>query len=229
MPAPDLVIFDCDGVLIDSEAIAVRVDAALLTRAGYEIDAGEMAARFAGQNFAQTLLQIEREAGIALSASLIGDSDRLIRQALLAEVTAIAGAHEAVEAAGRRRCVCSNSSLAHLQAMLGRTGLHDYFGQHLYSARDVPGVAPKPAPDIFRHAAKAFNADPARTFVIEDSAYGVTGARAAGMRVIGFTGGAHSWPGHGEKLIDAGAETVIRRLADFAPMIAALSELAEPL
>lgn len=229
MPAPDLIIFDCDGVLIDSEIIASRVDAALLTRAGYEISAEEMSARFAGMNFRETLQQIEREAGILFSASLIDESSRLIREALLRHVEAIEGAREAVLAAGERRCVCSNSGNAHLETMLTKTGLFDLFAPNLFSARDIAGIAPKPAPDVFLHAARSFGADPARTFVIEDSAFGVAGAVAAGMRVIGFTGGAHSWPGHGERLADAGAETVIRRLADFARMVEALSEMAEPL
>lgn len=229
MPAPDLIIFDCDGVLIDSEIIASRVDSALLTRSGYEISATEMSERFAGMNFPDTLRQIEREAGIPFSASLIDESERLILETLMREVQPIEGAREAVLAAGDRRCICSNSGSTQLEATLTKTGLFGLFRGHVYSTRDTDGVKAKPAPDIYLHAAKKFGADPARSFVIEDSVHGVTGAVAAGMRVIGFTGGAHSWPGHGESLADAGAETVIKRLSDFRAMVEALSEMADPL
>ena len=85
-------------------------------------------------------------------------------------------------------------------------------------------MKPKPAPDVFLHAAKTLGADPANTFVIEDSVHGISGAKAAGMRVIGFTGASHSYPGHADALTEAGAETVIRRWADFRGVVAALSE-----
>ena len=82
----------------------------------------------------------------------------------------------------------------------------------------------KPAPDVFLHAAREAGAKPADCFVIEDSVHGVHGARAAGMRVIGFTGGSHAYPGLADRLSDAGAETVISRLADLPAMLKALSE-----
>ena len=97
----------------------------------------------------------------------------------------------------------------------------------IFSSLDTPSKKPKPAPDVFLHAAAAMAADPARTFVIEDSVHGIAGARAAGMRVIGFTGASHSYPGHADALTEAGAETVIRRWADFKGVVAALSEWSE--
>jgi beta-phosphoglucomutase-like phosphatase (HAD superfamily) len=86
---------------------------------------------------------------------------------------------------------------------------------------------PKPAPDVFVHAAKKLGAEPGNTFVIEDSVHGITGAKAAGMRVIGFTGAAHTYPGHADALTEAGAETVIRRWADLNGTIAALALWSE--
>jgi beta-phosphoglucomutase-like phosphatase (HAD superfamily) len=125
------------------------------------------------------------------------------------------------------KCICSNSSPERLDAMLTRTGLLPLFGSNVFSARALASHRPKPAPDIFLHAAEVMKAEPARCFVIEDSAHGVHGAKAAGMRVIGFTGASHSWPGHADALTEAGAETVIRRWAELHPVIAALSEWSD--
>jgi HAD superfamily hydrolase (TIGR01509 family) len=227
MTQPDLVIFDCDGVLVDSEIIAARVDAELLTNAGFPIDPEEVAERYAGLTFRDILLAVEKEADVPLKASLIDDEKRLLDRRLAAEVRAIEGARDAVARTPYPRCICSNSSGDRLEMMLTKTGILPLFSGNVFSARDVPGVQPKPAPDIFVHAAKTMRADPANTFVIEDSVHGNHGARAAGMRVIGFTGASHSWPGHADRLTEAGAETVIRRMADLQPVLAALSEWAE--
>jgi len=227
MTQPDLVIFDCDGVLVDSEIIAARVEAELLTDAGFPIEAEELAERYAGLTFKDIMLLIEKESEIPFQASLIEKAEKLVDKRLAVEVRAIDGAREAVARTPYPRCICSNSSNARLEMMLTKTGILPLFSGHLFSAIDVAGVLPKPAPDIFLHAAKEMKADPANTFVIEDSVHGVHGARAAGMRVIGFTGAAHSWPGHADRLTEAGAETVIRRFADLQPVLAALSEWAE--
>jgi beta-phosphoglucomutase-like phosphatase (HAD superfamily) len=122
------------------------------------------------------------------------------------------------------RCICSNSRPERLRVSLEKAGLWDRFRPYVYSVRDVPDGRGKPAPDIFLHAAKLFEADPAEVIVIEDSITGVTGAVAAGMRTVGFTGASHSWPGHAEALMGAGATTVIRRLADFPATLEALRE-----
>lgn len=222
MSSPDLVIFDCDGVLVDSEIIAVRLDAELITRAGFPIEPEEMAERFSGLTFRDTLVEIEKLASIPLQASLIEEQRKLLDRKL-ADVRAIDGVREAVARVTAPRCICSNSTMARLDMMLTKTGIKSLFGEHIYSARDVPGGQPKPAPDVFLHAAGLFAAKPANTFVIEDSVHGIHGARTAGMRVIGFTGGAHSYPGHADRLTEAGAETVIRRWVDLAPVLEALS------
>ncbi len=227
MPAPDLVIFDCDGVLVDSEIIAARVDAELITKAGFPIEPEELSERYAGLTFRNILLEIEKEASIPLQASLIDDEQRMLDKRLAREVKAIDGAREAVALTPYKRCVCSNSSKARLEIMLTKTGILPLFGGDIFSAIDTPNVRPKPTPDIYLHAAKAMQAEPPKTFVIEDSVHGVNGARAAGMRVIGFTGAAHSWPGHADALTEAGAETVIRRLADLQGVIAALAEWSD--
>lgn len=227
MPQPELVIFDCDGVLVDSEIIAARVDAGILTAAGYPIEAEDFAELYAGLTFKDVLLRVEAESKIPFQARLIDESERLIDQRLKAEVRALDGAHEAVASVQGKRCICSNSTLPRLDFMLEKVRLKPFFEGHIYSARDNPGIRHKPAPDIYLQAAEKEGARPQATFVIEDSVHGVTGAVAAGMRVIGFTGASHSYPGHADQLTDAGAETVIRRWADFPSVLAALSEWSE--
>ncbi|MCR5858751.1 HAD family phosphatase [Mesorhizobium sp. J428] len=227
MPQPDLVIFDCDGVLVDSEVIAARVDAELITAAGFPIEAEEVAERFAGLTFHDILLEVEKLSAVPLQASLIDEERKLLDARIAREIRAIDGAREAVARVEAPRCICSNSTLDRLDMMLTKTGLKPLFGDRIFSSRAIPEARPKPAPDVFLYAAKMLNADPENTFVLEDSVHGVHAARAAGMRVIGFTGASHSYPGHADRLTEAGAETVIRRLADFQTVLAALSEWAE--
>lgn len=223
MAAPSLIIFDCDGVLVDSEIIAAEVDAVLLTEAGYPIEVEDMIERFAGLTWQDTLLTVEREAGIPLSATLLEKSEKLLDERLKNEVQAVEDIAEVVASLQYPKCICSNSTTERLELMLKRTGLYDLFAPHIFSAREVGTKKTKPAPDVFLYAAKQFGADPADAIVIEDSVHGIHGARAAGMRVIGFTGGAHTYPGHADRLTDAGAETVIRRHKDLPGVIEALS------
>lgn len=224
MPAPELVIFDCDGVLIDSEIIAARVEARLLTEAGFEITAEELAERYAGLTFKDILLAIEKESELPLQASLIELAETEVDRKLKTDIRAVEGAHEAVAGVTSRKCICSNSSRKRLEATLTKTRLLPFFEGAIYSSLDTPSGLPKPAPDVFLFAAEKAGADPAHCFVIEDSVHGVAGARAAGMRVIGFTGGAHIQPGHADRLMEAGAETVIHRFRDLTGVLAALSE-----
>ncbi|MET0942233.1 MAG: HAD family hydrolase [Mesorhizobium sp.] len=227
MTEPELVIFDCDGVLVDSEIIAARVEAELLTAAGYDISPEELSETYAGLTFKDILLRIEEKSQIPFQASLIDQSEVLVDRRLASEVRAIDGAHEAVASVTTKRCICSNSRTARLELMLTRTRLKPFFEGRIFSSLETPTGIPKPAPDVFLFAANAMNADPARTFVIEDSVHGIAGAKAAGMRVIGFTGAAHTYPGHADALTEAGAETVIRRWADLNGTIAALALWSE--
>jgi HAD superfamily hydrolase (TIGR01509 family) len=223
----DLVIFDCDGVLVDSEIIAARVEAELLTEAGYPISAEELAETYAGLTFRDILLRVEEKAQIPLQSSLIDRAEKINDHRLATEVLAIDGVHEAVAALAVPRCICSNSSGHRLDAMLTRTRLKPFFDGRIFSAKETPTRRTKPAPDVFLHAAQTLGSNPGKTFVIEDSVHGIHGAKAAGMRVIGFTGASHSYPGHADALTDAGAETVIRRWAEFKGTLAALSEWSD--
>jgi HAD superfamily hydrolase (TIGR01509 family) len=228
MNAIQLVIFDCDGVLVDSEYLACRIEAKLLTDAGFPIDAQTMAERFSGMNFRETLLEIEREAEVPLSASLLDQSNRLIDLALETQLEAVEGVPQTLGKMRRPKCICSNSSSDRLGISLSRTGLYRHFEQNIFSAYEVGTKKGKPDPNVFQFAAKRMNALPSRTVVIEDSVPGVESAFAAGMRVIAFTGGKHSFPGHGDRLIDAGAETVVARFTELPAMVDAFEVWAGP-
>ncbi|RAZ92826.1 HAD family hydrolase [Mesorhizobium hawassense] len=227
MPQPDLVIFDCDGVLVDSEIVAARIEAELLTAAGFEISAEELSETYAGLTFKDIMLRVEEKSQIPFQASLIDRAEELVDRKLRADVRIIDGAREAVAAVTAPRAVCSNSRTERVEFMLEKVRLLPFFAGRIFSGLDIPSKKPKPAPDVFLYAAERLGANPKDTFVIEDSVHGIAGARAAGMRVIGFTGAGHSYPGHADALTEAGAETVIRRWAELNGTIAALSEWSE--
>ena len=220
----DLIIFDCDGVLVDSEIIAADVESKLLTEAGYPISAEEMGERFAGMTWQNILFEVEREASIPLSASLLDKSEKILDLRLAQEVTAIPGIPAALAKIDLPRCICSNSTSQRLDTMLTKVGLKPLFAPHIYSAKDLGPDRVKPKPDIFLHGAAQFDLAPSQVIVVEDSVHGVHAARTAGMRVIGFTGASHTYPSHADRLTDAGAETVISRMADLPGVIAALAE-----
>jgi HAD superfamily hydrolase (TIGR01509 family) len=222
----DLIIFDCDGVLVDSEIIAAQVESRLLTEAGYPISVEEMGERFAGLTWKDILLAVEKEADIPLSATLLDKSEKLLDARLERDVKIIEGVKFALARLTTQRCICSNSSSARLDMMLTKVGLKPFFSPHIYSAKDLGPDRVKPKPDIFLHAAEQFGVQPSRCLVIEDSTHGIHGARTAGMRVVGFTGASHTYPSHADRLTDAGAETVISRMQDLPGVVAALSEWA---
>lgn len=220
----DLILFDCDGVLVDSEIIAAKVESKLLTEAGYPISVEEMGERFAGMTWKNILLSIEKEVDIPLSASLIDKSEQLLDQRLAREVKVIEGVAFALARLSGPRCICSNSSSARLDMMLTKVGLKEAFAPHIYSAKDLGADRVKPKPDIFLHGASQFGVSPGKCLVVEDSVHGVHAARAAGMRVVGFTGASHTYPSHADRLTDAGAETVIARMTDLPGVAAAMAE-----
>lgn len=223
----DLIIFDCDGVIVDSEIIAAQQESRLLTDAGYPIEATDLAERFSGMNWKDILLEVEKEADIPLQASLLEKSEKMLDAKLAKSVKGIAGVRRAASQIKLPRCICSNSKPQRITAMLKRTGYLDLFAPHIFSADVIGEKRPKPAPDVFLHAAMEMRVDAVRTVVIEDSVHGIEGARAAGMRVIGFTGASHTYPSHADQLTEAGAETVINRMADLPATVEALSVWTE--
>lgn len=223
----DLILFDCDGVLVDSEIIAAEVESKLLRESGFDITAEDMCIRFAGMDWKSILLTIEQESDIPISAQLIDKSEKLLDAALARRVKMIEGVRYALAKLTEQRCICSNSSSARLDMMLTKLSLKPFFEGHIYSAKDLGPDRTKPRPDIYLHGAKQFGVEPARCLVVEDSVHGVHAARAAGMRVIGFTGGSHTYPTHADRLTDAGAETVIARMVELPQMVDALKSFNE--
>jgi HAD superfamily hydrolase (TIGR01509 family) len=219
-----LIIFDCDGVLIDSEIVSAHVDCELLREIGYEAEPEELAHRFAGFTTERIFRTVGEEIGRTVPDDLIRRAKEETDRRLASEVQPIAGVHEMLDALDDPRCICSNSRGERLRASLSPSGLWDRFRPYIFSAQEVGSGRGKPAPDVFLYAAGVFETGPADAIVVEDSTAGVAGGVAAGMRVIGFTGASHTWPGHAEALMEAGAMTVVSRLADVPPTVQALSQ-----
>jgi HAD superfamily hydrolase (TIGR01509 family) len=209
-----LFAFDCDGVLVDSEIIASQVDSELLREVGYDISADEVSRRFAGLTSAVIHAMIEKEIGRPLPPDFLERQRAELDRRLAADLQPVAGALEVFDLIDGPRCVCSNSSSRRLQISLDKTGLMDRVRPYVYSAVEVGTKEPKPSPNVYLHAIQEFAVDPRDVLVIEDSVFGIRAAKAAGARVIGFTGGRHTWLGHADMLTEAGAETVFRRVAD---------------
>ena len=218
-----LLVFDCDGVIVDSEIIASTVDAEHLADIGYSITPAEVTRRFAGLTAQGIGNIVAREIGRPLPKDFFDKTKADIDRRLATELKPVPGIHELLDRLeGKPRCVCSNSSSERLRISLEKTRLYDRFQPHIYSAVEVGDKRPKPDPNVYRYAATQFGIGPRDAVVLEDSVFGVGAAKRAGMRVIGFTGGSHSWPGHADLLTEAGAETVINRLADFPAIAEAL-------
>jgi HAD superfamily hydrolase (TIGR01509 family) len=213
-----LIIFDCDGVLIDSEVLAAGVHAELLSALGLAITQAEVIARFTGLTDEQLRHRVAEQLGRPLPDDYRQRSTLEVDRRL-ESVKPIDGVHALLDRFPGPRCVCSNSSLRRLKISLNAVGLWDRLQPHIFSAPEVGRS--KPAPDVFLHAARTFGVSPRDCVVIEDSTHGIHGAVAAGTRVIGFTGGGHSWPGHAEELRAAGAWQVVSRLSEITPELLA--------
>jgi len=183
-PEWDLVIFDNDGVLVDSEIIANGVLSGLLTELGYPTTPSEAVERYLGGSIGRVRIAIESTSPVPLPA----DFERRYEDEVLAgferDLHAVSGVREALAAITSPVCVASSGSHERIRRSLTRTGLIDRFGGHLFSSSDV--AHGKPAPDLFLHAAAAMGATPSRVAVIEDSPLGVEAAIAAGMTVLGY-------------------------------------------
>jgi HAD superfamily hydrolase (TIGR01509 family) len=199
----DLIIFDCDGVLVDSEVISCQAHARVLSRHGYAITAEEVFQRFLGRSTRQANLEVEAELGRGLPDDYHTDLRDDLHRSFATDLEAIPHIAAALDRIVQPVCVASSGSHERMRVSLGRAGLYDRFAPHIFSASQVRHG--KPAPDLFLFAADRMNAAPARCLVIEDSVPGIIGACAAGMTVLGFHGGSHCPAGHAETLRAAGA------------------------
>ena len=208
----ELIIFDCDGVLIDSEIISTRSTVQALADIGYQIDEADALRRFVGRSYASIRRDIEMDWGRALPASFEADLEQTTLVTMREQLQAIPGISTALAVIDQPLCVASSSSVEWIRLGLKRTGLIHHLEPHLFSASMVDQG--KPAPDIFLHAAKQMGVPSDRSVVVEDSIPGVQAGVAAGMTVIGFTGGSHIIdPDHGEKLRAVGAAHIIDDMA----------------
>ena len=185
-----LVIFDCDGVLVDSERLTVAVEARMLTELGWPITTDEVVRRFVGGSSEAMLAEIERHLGPELTEEFDRRSTEEIVAAFHAELRPVDGVHELVEDLhlhGVPTCVASSGSHRKMDLTLGLTGLRHLFEGRIYSATEVGRG--KPWPDLFLHAARAMGVDPNRCAVIEDSINGARAAIAAGTNCYAFAGG----------------------------------------
>ena len=183
---PDLVIFDCDGVLVDSEPISIRVDADVLAEVGLHLSEQEIIDRFVGRSPAVMREAIERHRGGPLPEDWLARSRSRYTEAFARELRPIDGIEDALDDISAATCVASSSEPDELAYKLKLTGLYDRFAGRIFSAVEV--ASGKPAPDLFLHAAAQMGVGPGACAVVEDSQYGVQAARAAGMAAFGYTG-----------------------------------------
>ena len=205
------VIFDCDGVLVDSEVIAHEVETEILDSIGLHYDRHEFTERFMGMSDPAFYAALEADAKARLGRSVIDELRSRInagmRKAIEARIAEVPGATQAVASVRQAKAVASSSTARGLDVKLKRTGLWQHFAPHVYSAEHVTHA--KPAPDLFLHAAEALMVPAEQCLVIEDSVNGVLAGRAAGMRVWGFRGGGHMTDRLAARLSEAGAERIV--------------------
>lgn len=216
------VVFDCDGVLINSEELCLDVELECLAEIGLIFQRHEYVSRFMGMTSADFYAALDGDLrtlyGRALPETFPGILHERTWAVVETSLACIPGAPETVRALGNiPKAVASGSNPERLRIKLHQVGLFDDFAPHIYSAQDMPRG--KPAPDVYLHAAKQLGVDPTACLAVEDSANGVTSARAAGMVVVGFTGGGHCPPQQGEALRGAGATHIA---ADMDQLLAIL-------
>lgn len=219
-----LVIFDCDGVLMDSEIYAARAELSVYRQHGLKIDEQEFTARFAGSASIDILKALEDELEVPVSASMLDKISKAVDEKCGQDAPMIEGADAVLDLFDQPRCICSNSPPERLKTMLSRVGLYDRFRPYVFSSKDFDPPANKPKPDVFLKALAEFEVAGNEAVVIEDSVHGVEAAMAANIRVIGFTGASHTYPGHGDALVEAGADTVVNRLTDLPAVIDAFAQ-----
>ena len=209
-----MVIFDCDGVLVDSERLTHQVVVDMLAEQGVALGFDEAVDRFIGMSMANGLVQLKALLGGELPADFLPEMGRRTRAAFRAGLTTVPGVEAVLDGLQRPFCVASNGNHAKVNFTLGHTGLLPRFAGRIFTADDV--AHPKPAPDLFLLAARSLGALPAHTTVVEDTPTGVAAARAAGMRVIGF---AAMTPAG--RLQAAGADAIAHDMATVAALLAA--------
>ncbi|TPN49266.1 MULTISPECIES: HAD family phosphatase [unclassified Mesorhizobium] len=223
MARPRPIIFDCDGVLVDSEPLAARAYERVYEKHGMPGVHGGIIAQCVGMKQSDIIIRIKELTGHQFPASAASDIWAETKILFSEELKPTPGIAAFLETLEGDRCVASSSSVERINHSLAVTGLAGFFGDAIYSSSMVKNG--KPAPDIFLFAAARMGANPADCIVIEDSPFGIQGAVAAGMTAIGYTGGGHTYAEHGARLMAAGADFVC---ADWQEVSRQLSGLGVP-
>ena len=209
----DLTIFDCDGVLVDSEPISCAAVASVLTRHGMACDVPFVMANYLGRSASAVTEDYVRIMGRPLPPAFVADWRSILFSGLDASLQPIPGIRALLESLPMDFCVASSSDVERIEFSLRRTGLFDLFAGRIFSSTMVEHG--KPAPDLFLYAAARMGAAPDRCVVIEDSPSGVRAAKAAGMTAVGFTGGSHyAIVDITDQLIAAGADRIVAAVPD---------------
>jgi HAD superfamily hydrolase (TIGR01509 family) len=221
----DLIVFDCDGVLVDSEVISCRTHAEMLTRHGYPISAEQVHDRFLGRSTREARVEIEHELGRRLPDELDVQLKAELHRSFAADLEAIPGIEQALAGIAQPVCVASSGSPERIRTSLTLVNLYHRFAPHIFSALQVSNG--KPAPDLFLFAAAQMRVPPVRCLVVEDSVPGVMAACAADITVLGFHGGSHCRPDSAETLRGAGAAATFDDMRQLPALIDRIgSELA---
>jgi HAD superfamily hydrolase (TIGR01509 family) len=216
-----LVIFDCDGTLVDSEPIANRVLAAAVTEAGWPLTPDESTERFLGCSMAMVTEVVEAALGHALADDFLPRYQARLHDQMKVELEPIPGVREVLQTLDGPRCVASNGEHETVAFSLSVTGLADYFGERLFTAAQAGRG--KPHPDLFLYAAEAMNCAPEDCVVVEDSVLGVRGAAAAGMLVYCYAPNTGPKEDHANAVLDAGAQ-IFTDMRDLPALLAGAKE-----
>ena len=218
MDRPVLIIFDCDGVLVDSEPISLSVLLDIISEAGLDLDPDAAHDRFLGRSLASVVQMLRDENGVNLGATALEDMRHRLYEKFSTELEPISGIAEVVKQLPMRYCVASSSQIERIELSLEVTGLLPLFKGRIFSSSMVKSG--KPAPDLFLHAAHALGVEPSRCIVVEDSPAGVLAAKAAGMKAFAFTGGGHAaGEAHLANLARAGPDKIFSDMRRLPEMI----------
>ena len=217
---PELLIFDCDGVLIDSEPVASRVLWQSLTRAGIDISYREVHERFTGSSASEARRICIEELGADSADTIFAEARSNLYEEFEHSLSAMTGMEEFVATLECAKCVASNSDVERLERSLRLFGLWDAFSPNIFSAEMV--ARGKPAPDLFYFCAAKLGVEPRSSIVIDDSPHGIAGAVGAGMMAIGFIDPSDPRPNRKDVLANAGASDVVTGADELAALVNAI-------
>lgn len=214
----ELIVFDCDGVLVDSEALVIEVEAQMLSAAGFDMSVDEIASTCVGLNYRDMMALIEDRFGRPVPAGFSENVQARALESFPANLRPVSGIDEVLARSAVRRCIASSSNLDRIALSLDITGLARHFSPtSVFSSQMVTNG--KPAPDLFLLAAEEMSVTPDRCIVVEDSPHGVAAARAAGMDVIAFTAGSHVRQPLIDRLTEAGPDHFAHTAEELASVL----------